>query len=168
MSDEKPQALRYVLSDTRPTVTRSMIHRQSVLYQGVEYLLLYRYCRQPAKSSAWVDAMRIEAVDRDLVPKLRDSYLAQSAEKFGRPSDLDELRRLYEVLLAMGATRDRILGRFGTHEPRRCVDCRQMTIDGYSGPRCEPCYEHFVRTARVRNAGLHDVSGGRMSGARRG
>ena len=144
-----------------------MIHRQSVFYQGVEYLLLYRCCRQPAKSSAWVDALRCNPVDPELIPKLRDSYLAQSVNEFGRPVDLEELHRLYEVLLAMGADPDQILSRFGTHEPRRCVDCQQMTIDGYSGPRCKPCYEHFVRTARQRNMGVNDVSGGRMSGSRK-
>ena len=107
-------------------------------------------------------------MDLEDVPRLRDLYLAQASANDGRPADLEELRRLYDVLVAMGADRHQILHRFGTNEPRRCVDCRSMTIDGYPGPRCTPCHEDFVRTARVRNAGLYDVSGGRMSGSRRG
>jgi len=103
-----------------------MIHRQTVICDGAEYLLLYRCSRQAAKSWAWVDALRRNPVGPEAIPKLRDAYLAQASAKYGRPADLEELRRLYEVLIAMGAHRIQILRRFGTKEPRRCVDCRSM------------------------------------------
>jgi len=145
-----------------------MIHRQTVIYNGAEYLLLYRCSRQASQSWALVDALRLNPVEPEDVPRLRDLYLAQASATDGRPADLEELRRLYDVLLAMGADHTQIRRRFGTNEPRRCVDCCSMTIDGYPGPRCKPCHKTFVRTARLRNAGLYDVSGGRMSGSRRG
>lgn len=144
----------------------SMIFRQLVKWDGTEYLLLVRSTGPATKAWAWVDAERRNPVSPAEVTSLRDAFLDEPVIGLGRPVALLELRRFYEALVAMGAPQDKILKRFGTHEPRKCVDCKKLTIDGYAGPRCKPCYEHFVRTARVRNAGLYSVQGGRMSGAR--
>jgi hypothetical protein len=142
---------------------------QSVICEGVEYRLLYRPTGPASKCWAWVKARTIVRVDLEDVEKLRDAFLAKDdLSRIGKATPPRELRRLYEVLLSMGAPRDLILRRLGIHEPRKCTDCKQFTTDGYSGPRCEPCHELFVRTARVRNAGNKDVSGGSMSGSRRG
>jgi hypothetical protein len=145
-----------------------MLLRHSVTCEGAEYVLVYRLSSHASTGWAWVDAIRRNPAAPDHVERLRDTFLSQEVSVHGRPTCLVELRRLYEILKAMGARPEKILQRFGVHEPRKCRDCRMLTIDGYSGPRCATCHEHFVRTARQRNAGLSDVTGGRMSGGRRG
>jgi len=143
--------------------------KHSVICEGVEYYLLYRPTGPVAKCWTWVDARNIAKVPLQQVESLRDSLLADDdLSRVGRATPPRELRRLYEVLLSMGAPRDVILKRLGIHEPVKCTDCKEFTADGYAGPRCEPCHEQFVRTARIRNAGNNDVSGGSMGGSRRG
>ena len=142
-----------------------MLLRQSVTCDGIEYLLLYRPTGRASQGWAWVDGIRRNEVDPADVPRLRDAFLAQDVAVHGRPASLPELRRLHDILKSMGADPSLVRKRLGTPEPRKCVDCRSITIDGYPGPRCTPCHEQFVRTSRLRNAGLHDVSGGRMSNA---
>lgn len=134
-------------------------------YDGVEYLLLYRPTGQASKGWGWVDAINRAEVDPSDVARLRDAYLSQDVSVHGRPSSLPELRRLSAILKAMGAEPARIRTRLGDFEQKRCVQCRKFTNDRYPGPRCTVCHEQFVRTGRLRNAGLHDVSGGRMGNA---
>lgn len=159
----------YSLSDQSASATHQpMILRQSVTWNGIEYLLLYRPNGVASKGWAWVDALRSNPVSAEEAERLRDLFLEQSLAEHGRPTASNELKRLYEILLAMGATHSQIQRRLGVHRPRRCYDCLQITVDGYPGPRCKPCHEQFVRTARLRNAGSNEFSGGRMSGARGG
>lgn len=136
--------------------------RQAVTLDGIEYMLVYKTSGRASRGWAWVDAIRRNEVDPADVPRLRDAFLADDGVVSGRPA---ELKRLSDILAVMGASPDRIRKRLGTHLPRNCVDCRTVTVDGYPGPRCRACHEQFVRTGRLRNAGLHDVSGGRMSNA---
>jgi hypothetical protein len=143
----------------------TMLLRQTVLCDGIEYLLVYEPKGHSSKGWAWIDAVRRNPVDLSQATRLRDAFLAQEEPVHGRPT---ELQRLQQILLAMGASPDQVRKRLGGHLPCKCVDCRDITTDGYPGPRCTPCHEKFVRTARLRNAGNNDVSGGSMSGSRRG
>ena len=145
-----------------------MLPSHRVICEGVEYLLICRPTGPASKCWTWVDSRTIVSASIHNVETLRDAFLAQDdLSRIGRATPPRELRRLYEVLLSMGAPRDLILRRLGIHEPRKCTDCKQFTTDGYSGPRCEHCHELFVRTGRLRNAGNNFVSGGSMSGSRR-
>jgi hypothetical protein len=137
--------------------------RQSVISEGVEYFLLYRLTGTPATCWAWVDAVTRCRVSPEDVERLRDAFLSDDTVGLGRSTPPREVRRLYEVLISMGAPRDRILRRLGVHEPRKCVGCREFTTDGYAGPRCEMCHEQFVRTSRIRNTTNTEVSGGSMN-----
>ena len=142
-----------------------MITRYSIFSEGQEYVLLCNSKGAAAKSWAWVDGHSLDRVSLTDVERLRDVFLAQDPG-LGKTFTPRELRRLYEVLLSMGAPRALILRRIGCHEPVKCCDCRQITTDGYSGPRCESCHELFVRTGRVRNATYNSVSR-KSRGARR-
>ena len=144
-----------------------MILRQSVNWNGIEYLLLYHPSGAASKGWAWVDALRSNPVSPEETESLLSLFLQQSLAEHGRPAALSELKRLYEILLAMGATHTQIERRLGVQQPRRCRECKEISIDRYPGPQCKPCYEQFVRTGRLRNAGNNDVAGGRMSGSRR-
>lgn len=144
-----------------------MIPQQSVTYDGTEYLLLYRKTGPVAKSWRWVASGSYDPVALSDIERLRDLFLAQDPSSLGPSATPRELKRLYEILLAMGGPKELILRRLGSHEPRSCVDCGQLTTCGYAGPRCEHCHEQFVRTARVRNAGNKEVQGGRMGGSQR-
>ena len=139
--------------------------RQSVTCDGIEYLLLYRPTGRASQGWAWLDGA--DKADPADVPRLRDAFLAQDVALHAPPASLPEMRRLYEILEAMGADPSLIRKRLGAPKPQRCVHCRRLSIDNYPGPRCKPCHEQFVRTSRLRNAGLHDWSGGRMSNARK-
>jgi hypothetical protein len=142
-----------------------MITRYTVIHEGQEYLLLCRPTGAAAKCWTWVEAGSLDRVSFADVERLRDIFLAQ-APGLSRAATPRELRRLYEIFLSMGAPKQLILRRLGNHVPRKCVDCRSLTTDGYVGPRCEKCHEQFVRTGRVRNA-AYSSSSRKSRGARR-
>ena len=128
-----------------------MIPQQSVIYDGYKFLLFYRKTGPVKKSWNWVRSGSYEPASLSVLELLRDMYLAQDVSELGPSPTPQELSRLYQVLLAMGGPQDLILRRLGIHEPRKCVDCKQITTSGYSGPRCESCHEQFVRLSRIRN-----------------
>jgi hypothetical protein len=142
-----------------------MLTRYSVFHEGQEYVLLCKPTGPAATCWTWVEARSLDRVLLADVERLRDIFLAQDPElrKSATPRDL---RRLYEILLSMGAPEQLILRRLGAHVPKKCRDCKQLTTDGYAGPRCEKCHEQFVRTGRVRNA-ANSNSSRNSRGARR-
>jgi hypothetical protein len=133
-----------------------MITRYTVVSEGQEYVLLCKSTGVAAKSWTWVESHSLDRVSLADVERLRDLFLAQEPG-LGKSAAPRESRRLYEILRSMGAPEEQILRRLGRHMPRKCVGCKQLTTDGYSGPRCESCHEQFVRTGRVRN-GINNVS----------
>jgi hypothetical protein len=142
-----------------------MLTRYSVFHEGQEYVLLCKPTGPAAKCWTWVEAHSLDRVSLADVERLRDIFLAQDPE-LGKSATPRDLRRLYEILLSMGAPEQLILRRLGPHVPKKCRDCKHLTSDGYAGPRCEKCHEQFVRTGRVRNAGNREVSGGSMNQSR--
>lgn len=128
-----------------------MIPQQSVEYDGYQYLLIYPRTGSVAKRWKWVRSGCYEPASLEILEILRDTYLAQAPSNLGPSASPQEIKRLYEVLLAMGGPKEVISLRMGIHEPCKCVDCRTITTSGYPGPRCESCHEQFVRLSRIRN-----------------
>lgn len=139
-----------------------MLLRQSVTCDGIEYVLVYRPTGRGSQGWAWVDGVRRNEVDPADVPLLRDAFLAQDVAVHGRPASLPEVRRLHEILKSMGADPTHIRKRLGIPEPRKCVDCRSITIDGYPGPRRHAMNSLSVPAASETRGYMMCLAGGRV------
>lgn len=124
-------------------------YRQTIRCDGAPYTLPYRPHGSVRNSWAWVDYHSGNVVSIEMVDKLRDLFVEDGLASVAKRTPPQELRRLYEVLLSMGAPRMTVISRMGCHLPKKCITCKELTTDGYAGPRCANCHEHSVRTHRL-------------------
>ncbi len=147
-----------------------MITRYSVFDEGQEYVLLCKAQEIAAQSWTWVYGRSLDRVSLADVERLLDIFLRKTQD-LGRQPHRENFKGSTRCSARWGQPENLILRWLGAHVPRKCVDCRKLTTDGYPGPRCESCHEQFVRTGRLRNGTYNNVSrkshGARHDGVKR-
>ena len=141
----------------------TMLGERAIEINGTKYLWQYRPDGPANECWNWTEARTYNDVSPAISEQLREYFLSHIAPGMIATTSPYEKVRLFGILESMGVADTDLLSRFGLHKPEHCRECRELICDGYSGPRCATCHEQFFRTARVRNAGNNDVSGGRMS-----